>query len=64
MVGNAAIMKCLLPSFVTDFIHVLSWVVVENEESNEIPIASGNNWGKKLKTKKLMKWEKFLNFPL
>lgn len=46
LLGNAAIMKCLLPSFVTDFIQVVSWVIVENEERNEIPINGGNNWGK------------------
>jgi hypothetical protein len=48
LLGNAAIMKCLLPSFVTDFIQVVSWVIVENEERNEIPINGENNWGKNL----------------
>lgn len=47
LLGNAAIMKCLLPSFVTDFINVISWVIEENEDKVEIPIASDeNNWGK------------------
>lgn len=46
LLGNAAIMKCLLPSFVTDFINVVSWLIEENDDKVEIPIASDeNNWG-------------------
>lgn len=32
MKGNAAIMKCSIPSFVSDFVSVVGWV---DEEGNE-----------------------------
>lgn len=33
MRGNAAILKCSIPSFVADFVHVIAWV---DEEGTEI----------------------------
>lgn len=34
ILGNAAMLKCTIPSFVTDFVHVASWTV--SDESGEI----------------------------
>ncbi|CAH2108338.1 unnamed protein product [Euphydryas editha] len=30
--GNAAIFKCLIPSFVTEYVHVASWIIIEDDE--------------------------------
>lgn len=38
MRGNAAIIKCLIPSFVADFVHVVAWI---NEDEEEI-LGGGN----------------------
>lgn len=38
MRGNAAIIKCLIPSFVADFVHVVAWI---NEDDEEI-LGGGN----------------------
>lgn len=38
MKGNSAIMKCSIPSFVSDFVSVVGWV---DEDSNEF-VASEN----------------------
>lgn len=32
MRGNAAILKCLIPSFVADFVQVTAWINDEGEE--------------------------------
>lgn len=32
MRGNSAILKCLIPSFVADFVHVVAWVDEDGEE--------------------------------
>lgn len=32
MKGNAAIVKCSIPSFVADFVSVVAWVDEDNEE--------------------------------
>lgn len=34
--GNAAIVKCLIPSFVTEYVYVASWIISEDETENEI----------------------------
>ena len=39
IVGNDAILKCEVPSFVTDLIHVMSWV--NNEEQVFLPDSRG-----------------------
>ena len=32
MRGNSAIIKCLIPSFVADFVHVVAWISEDGEE--------------------------------
>lgn len=32
MRGNSAIIKCLIPSFVADFVHVVAWINEDDEE--------------------------------
>ena len=32
MRGNSAIIKCLIPSFVADFVHVIAWINEDDEE--------------------------------
>lgn len=34
--GNAAIFKCLIPSFVTEYVHVSSWIISEGDDETEI----------------------------
>lgn len=34
--GNAAIVKCHIPSFVIDFVYVSAWILDENGEITEI----------------------------
>ncbi|KAI5642678.1 immunoglobulin domain-containing protein [Phthorimaea operculella] len=34
--GNAAIVKCLIPSFVTEYVYVASWIISEDDDSTEI----------------------------
>lgn len=43
MRGNAAILKCSIPSFVADFVHVVAWV---DEESTEIVASEDFNASK------------------
>lgn len=40
--GNSAILKCVVPSFVADFIKVLSWHTDQGEE-----FVQGNDYGSK-----------------
>lgn len=46
LLGNSAIMRCLLPSFVADFVQVSSWLIIDADESSEINL-SQENFGKK-----------------
>lgn len=39
MRGNAAILKCLIPSFVADFVQVTAWV-----DSDGVEFLSGNSY--------------------
>lgn len=48
LLGNSAIMKCLLPSFVSDFVQIISWLIIDVDESTEINLLHGN-FGKSLK---------------
>lgn len=48
LLGNSAIMRCLVPSFVADFVQVSSWLVIDNDESTEISMAHEHS-GKKLR---------------
>lgn len=57
MRGNAAILKCSIPSFVADFVHVVAWV---DEEGTEI-IASDDYDGSKT-TNNFIFATKFLPF--
>lgn len=34
--GNAAIVKCLIPSFVTEYVSVASWIISEGDDETEI----------------------------
>lgn len=29
--GNSAVMKCQVPSYVSDFVHVISWITEDSE---------------------------------
>lgn len=51
MKGNPAILKCLIPSFVADFVQVVAWI---NEDGEEIIPAKDYSGGKlKLHTRKI-----------
>lgn len=43
MRGNAAIIKCLIPSFVTDFVQIIAWI---NEDGDEFTIGNDFNDGR------------------
>lgn len=43
MRGNAAILKCLIPSFVADFVQVTAWI---NDDGEEILPGNEYNGGK------------------
>lgn len=45
--GNSAIMKCHIPSFVTDFVFVSAWIESEpGQETRDIyPSKTDNNYG-------------------
>jgi hypothetical protein len=39
LLKNAAIIKCLVPSFLSDFVQVISWLIID-DETVEIDLAS------------------------
>lgn len=41
--GNAAILKCHIPSFVSEYVTVVSWIVSEGAEEVEINLDSNHN---------------------
>lgn len=41
--GNAAILKCHIPSFVSEYVTVVSWIVSEGDEEIEIKLDSDLN---------------------
>ena len=45
MRGNAAILKCTIPSFVADFVQVVAWI--DDEEQEYLPSREGNFSGGK-----------------
>lgn len=47
--GNAGILKCLIPSFVTDFIEVDAWVSNDGETfvENNSDLGKKFNWNRK-----------------
>lgn len=45
MRGNAAIIKCLIPSFVADFVHVVAWISEDGEEfKSGTDMSDGKVW--------------------
>ena len=41
IMGNSALMRCVIPSFVSDFISLQSW----QDERGNVIVASSNNYG-------------------
>lgn len=41
--GNAAILKCHIPSFVSEYVTVISWIISEDNEEVEIKLDSASN---------------------
>uniref|UniRef100_A0A2A4JG77 Down syndrome cell adhesion molecule-like protein Dscam2 n=1 Tax=Heliothis virescens TaxID=7102 RepID=A0A2A4JG77_HELVI len=42
--GNSAILKCHIPSFVSEYVNVISWIIIEGDEELEIKLESTNNF--------------------
>lgn len=40
--GNSAVMKCQVPSYVSDFVHVISWITEDSE------YILGSDYGRKI----------------
>lgn len=43
--GNAAILKCQIPSFVSEYVSVNSWIISEDDKEQEINIDASFNLG-------------------
>lgn len=43
--GNAAILKCQIPSFVSEYVSVNSWIISEGEDEEEVKIDETANLG-------------------
>lgn len=43
--GNAAILKCQIPSFVAEYVSVSSWIISEDENEVEIKIDDSSDLG-------------------
>lgn len=41
--GNAAVLKCHIPSFVSEYVNVISWIISEDKEELEIKLDSVDN---------------------
>ncbi|CAF4862530.1 unnamed protein product [Pieris macdunnoughi] len=41
--GNSAILKCHIPSFVSEYVSVISWIISEGDEIDEINLDSAQN---------------------
>jgi hypothetical protein len=41
--GNAAILKCHIPSFVSEYVTVISWIISEDNEDIEIKLDSAKD---------------------
>lgn len=41
--GNSAILKCHIPSFVSEYVYVISWIISEGEEEIDIKLDSASN---------------------
>lgn len=42
--GNSAILKCHIPSFVSEYVMVTSWIITEGDEEIDIKLDSTNNF--------------------
>lgn len=42
--GNSAILKCHIPSFVSEYVTVNSWIISEDSEEVEIKLDSAHNY--------------------
>lgn len=63
MRGNAAILKCTIPSFVADFVQVTAWI--DEEGTEYVPSNEGNFSGGKIWCCCCLKFPRSLNpFPL
>lgn len=40
--GNSAAVKCLIPSFVSEFVGVTAWIVTQDGQSHEVTDADGS----------------------
>lgn len=43
--GNAAILKCQIPSFVSEYVSVNSWIISEDDKEQEIKINASTDLG-------------------
>lgn len=43
--GNAAILKCQIPSFVSEYVSVASWIISTDDTEKEIKINSTSDLG-------------------
>jgi hypothetical protein len=43
--GNAAILKCQIPSFVAEYVSVKSWIISEDDNEQEISIDETSDLG-------------------
>lgn len=43
--GNAAILKCQIPSFVSEYVTVNSWIISEDKNEEEIRLNSSEKLG-------------------
>lgn len=59
MRGNSAIIKCLIPSFVADFVHVVAWINGDEEE-----ILGGGNFQEGKSRKSFSFQTSLKRFPL
>lgn len=41
--GNAAVLKCHIPSFVSEYVTVISWIISEDKDELEIKLDSPDN---------------------
>ena len=45
IMGNSALMRCVIPSFVSDFVSVQNW----QDETGNVLVSNNNNYGTKYK---------------
>lgn len=64
--GNAAILKCQIPSFVSEYVSVNSWIISEDENEEEIKLDDASNLGSwsVFRVAYFPEFLSMLNFPL